>query len=156
MQNKIRINDMNIKFVFYLLILSIFACKPQGQNDLSNEQNEPVVDFKYQPREWQTCYGLKDDFYKSMIDNDGNLWYDFAYGNHIGFPYDNYCYERNKGYQLAIFPQLVLQEDTSKRHQEMQSAKVPVIRSWKGYGNLKFRQTTLASFADSQNPLESR
>jgi hypothetical protein len=141
-----------------MFCIFLIACSDQGEDRYQSvaSQDKPTVNFEYQPREWQTCYCLKDDFYKSMIDNNGNLWYDFAYGNHIGFPYDNYCYERNKGYRLAIFSQLVLQEDTGKSHQEMQSAKVPVIRTWKGYGNLNFRQTTFASFADSQNPLESR
>jgi hypothetical protein len=147
-----------VKSYYILFLIYLFSCGDQGleKNIDTIDIDNHVVDFRYQPRNWQTCYGLKDDFYKSMIDKDGGVWYEFAYGNHIGFPYDNYCYERNKGYRLAVFPQLILKEDTSKRHQEMQSAKVPVIRTWKGYGDLEFRQTTFASFTDSQNPLESR
>jgi hypothetical protein len=146
------------KPVSLLMLIFLFACTDQKvvKNKNLTKKNNLTIDYKYQPREWQTCYGLKDDYYKSMIDKDGGLWYNFAYGNHIGFPYDNYCYERNKGYRLAIFPQLILPEDTSKRHQKMHSAKEPVIINQKGYNNFVYHQTTFASFADKNHPLQSR
>ncbi|MGL5722421.1 MAG: hypothetical protein ACRCY4_08480 [Brevinema sp.] len=37
------------------------------------------IDFKYRPKVVQTCFGLVDDFYKSVIREDGTLCYNFDF-----------------------------------------------------------------------------
>ncbi len=143
-----------VHLLTFLLSL-LWACseKPANTSDLDSDLR---VDYRYQPREWQTCYGLKDDYYKSMLDDQGGLWYDFVYSNHIGFPYDNFCYERNKGYTLAIQPQLASEPVMSEVEQEMASPQKPVIITRGRYGLLQYEQLNFAAFSDPNNPLKSR
>ena len=121
-----------MKKIFFLaaVVLISFGCTRKTDTESTIQEKALDVDFRYQPREWQTCYGLKDDFYKSMVDDKGGLWYDFVYGNHIGFPYPNFCYERNKGYTLAIYPQVVDSPVMSEVNQEMMSARKPTFRGY--------------------------
>mgnify|MGYP006283986265 FL=1 len=91
-----------------------------------------------------------------MIDNSGGLWYDFVYGNHIGFPYDNFCYERNKGYKLSIQPQLVGSSVLLQAEQKMISAKEPIIITKGNHKGLSYQQVNFASFSDVENPLKTR
>ncbi len=147
-------------FFFCGYFLMFWSCNtpPKGDDYGKNEQNNLLqVDFRYRPREWQVCFGLKDDLNKSMIANDGGLWYDFVYGNnHIGFPYPNFCYERNKGYTLSITPQLVGQGQPSEQNQWVDIAEIPIIKNKAAYGRFQLHQTTLASFVDNSNPLKNR
>ena len=147
-----------MKKIFFLaaVVLISFGCTRKTDTESTIQEKALDVDFRYQPREWQTCYGLKDDFYKSMVDDKGGLWYDFVYGNHIGFPYPNFCYERNKGYTLAIYPQVVDSPVMSEVKQEMVSARKPIIITEGSYGKISYRQVNFASFADDTNPLETR
>ncbi|MEM7107341.1 MAG: hypothetical protein AAF519_03875 [Bacteroidota bacterium] len=141
--------------LLYFLTL-VIACQAPTREKIGTS-DALAVDFRYQPREWQTCYGLKDDLYKSMIADDGSLWYGFQFGtNHIGFPYPNYCWERNKGYSTALIPQFINQGYPDSLHQVIESEKLPIVHNYAQYGNLSYAQTTFASFKDSANPLDSR
>ncbi len=140
--------------VSFLLVIS---CQPKHEPANPGASDKLSVDFRYQPREWQTCYGLVDDFYKSMIADDGSLWYDFRYGtNHIGFPYTNFCWERNKGYRIAVFPRLIRLGYPSDQSQAIESPRLPIVINDAKYGNMAYQQSTFASFSDVANPLDSR
>jgi hypothetical protein len=145
------------KFLFTVVLLVAIGCDDYPvKAKKESKLNSNVVDFRYQPRYWQTCFGLKDDYYKSMIDNNGGLWYDFAWGNHIGFPYDNYCYERNIGYTIALFPQLINAGHNHDNIQNILSPDKPIVENNTKYGDLHFSQRVFASFADEENQLDSR
>lgn len=54
----------------------------------ATEDLEPeVLDFRYRPERWQTCIGLIDDLMKSIVGDDGGLYYE--YGKRGPEPYDN-------------------------------------------------------------------
>ena len=44
-----------------------------------------VLDFRYAPYRWQTCIGLPDDPYKSIVGSDGGLYYDYGGGRFHDF-----------------------------------------------------------------------
>jgi hypothetical protein len=148
----------NVKPYYILFLIYLYSCGEQGieKNAATINIYNHVVDFRYQPRDWQTCYGLKDDPFKSMIDNKGWLWYDFAYGNHIGFPYANFCYERNKSYRLGIYPQLVNSFMLTDAKQKLGSPGEPIIYTTGRHGDILFSQTTFASFSDEALALDTR
>jgi len=37
-----------------------------------------VLDFRYRPTRWQACIGLPDDPFKTIVGNDGGLYYDYG------------------------------------------------------------------------------
>ncbi len=145
--------SLGICFGFLILL---FSCNERLQQDAPGAEGL-LVDFRYQPRHWQTCFGLKDDFYKSVVADNGSLWYEFVYGNnHIGFPYPNYCWERNKGFRTAIIPQLANRAYPDSSEQGVSRPELPVVRNTSTYANVILTQTTLASYKDEANPLNSR
>lgn len=147
-------------FLGLFVLLTFPSFSQEKATSIGEKESVRKVDFRYQPREWQTCFGLKDDSYKSVIAKDGGLWYDFTSDSlgtdHIGFPYPNYCYERNKGYTVAIFPQLITNDPASEEKQEMLGPDKPIIFNKKNYDNIEYNQTVFASFADKSNKLSSR
>ncbi len=148
---------MKIKsFVLFLLAGSFFSCN-KSTVPIVEEAPPLQVDLRYQPRFWQACFGLKDDLHKSVIAYDGRLWYDFVNGNnHIGFPYANFCYERNKGYGLSINAELVGDEWLAEQEQTLLAPEFPIITNTGQYGKLAFQQTVWASYGDEGDLLGSR
>jgi hypothetical protein len=72
-----------------------------------------TVDFRYSPPEWQTAICLADDPYKSLVDRNGELLYNYGQGG------------REFGTTLAV-------EVTSNavwQKQELQSPRVPIVRT---------------------------
>ena len=57
-----------------------------------------VLDFRYQPDRWQTCIGLVDDPHKTMVGDDGGLYYE--YGKQGPEPYN--CGEGSFGARVLV------------------------------------------------------
>ncbi len=64
--------------------VSIAAFPVQGPTEGLEAE---ILDFRYRPGRWQTCIGLVDDPHKTIVGDDGGLYYD--YGKQGPEAYDN-------------------------------------------------------------------
>ena len=93
-----------------------------------------VLDFRYLPSRWQTCIGLVDDPRKTIVGDDGGLYYD--YGRRGPEPYNN-----GQGtFGTRVLAQLVASEQPGPLAQSLYSPRVPIVISRQQNGNWDFLQ----------------
>lgn len=101
-----------------------------------------VLDFRYAPKRWQTCIGLPDDPFKTLVGSDGGLYSDFTKGTPKLF-----------GFGTRFLAELVAEGKTSPVRQELHSARVPVVITRLQRGNVELRQLAWAGVpGDASEP----
>ena len=88
----------------------------------------PVLDFRYAPTNWQTAICLPDDWQKTLVGKDGALLYDYP-GPFAGF-----------GTRIAFD----LTEGSTWTGQQLDSARVPIVRTTKSAGEVEIVEEAFA------------
>jgi hypothetical protein len=83
-----------------------------------------TLDFRYAPQRWQTCIGLPDDPYKSIVMSDGGLYYDYHSGG------------RYYGFRVRLVPGLLGDGAAGKVSQRLADPRVPIVISEQARGDL--------------------
>ena len=87
-----------------------------------------VLDFRYRPARWQTCIGLVDDPFKTIVGDDGGLYYD--YGRRGPEPYDN-----GQGvFGTRLLAEFVTGAEPGSLSQSLASPRVPIVVSKRQVG----------------------
>lgn len=97
-----------------------------------------TVDFRYAPERWQTCIGLPDDPFKTIVGHDGGLYYDYSKVS-----------GRRFGTQLLA--ELDTEAKVSPKSQQLHSARVPVVTTRHKHGALELRQVAWANAPTGQS-----
>ncbi len=95
-----------------------------------------VLDFRYQPARWQTCIGLVDDPYKTIVGDDGGLYYE--YGKQGPEAYNN----GQGSFGTRILAGFVADADAGTLRQSLYSPRVPIVISEREVGSWRLRQET--------------
>jgi hypothetical protein len=93
-----------------------------------------VLDFRYQPARWQTCIGLVDDPYKTIVGDDGGLYYE--YGRQGPEAYDN----GQGSFGTRILAGFVADAEAGPLRQSLYSPRVPIVISQREVGSWRLRQ----------------
>ncbi len=127
-------NDANGKSI----PVSIAAFPQQGPT----ESLEPeVLDFRYQPSRWQTCIGLVDDPMKTLVGDDGGLYYE--YGKQGPAPYNN-----GQGtFGARVLAGFVGTDSPGPLHQSLYSPRVPLVVTRQQVGRWDFVQEAWSAVA---------
>lgn len=130
--------------VLSLLSGTLAQVTEEGQTRIvvqSHELRGPVeglepeeLDFRYSPSRWQTCIGLPDDPYKSLVGSDGGLYYDWNRGM-----------AKFHRFGTRLLADLGTEEAPGGLRQELHSARVPVVTTRSRRGQLELRQIAWAS-----------
>ncbi len=80
-----------------------------------------VLDFRYQPGLWQTCVGLPDDPYKTIVGSDGGLYYE--YGKRGPEPYDN----GQGSFGTRVWAELQAEGKPGPCRQSLHSPRIPIV-----------------------------
>ena len=111
--------------------VSIAAFPRQGPT----EGLEPeVLDFRYHPSRWQTCIGLIDDPMKTIVGDDGGLYYE--YGKQGPEPYSNGA----GTFGTRLLAGFVGPEQPGPLQQSLYSPRVPLVVSKRQVGAWDFVQ----------------
>jgi len=89
------------------------------------------LDFRYAPYRWQTCIGLPDDPYKSIVGSDGGLYYDYGGGQFYDF-------------KTRVLAQLDAEGAKGKVSQRLYSARTPIVITEQSWGDLTLRRQAWA------------
>ena len=93
-----------------------------------------VLDFRYHPSRWQTCIGLVDDPMKTIVGDDGGLYYD--YGQQGPEPYNN-----GQGtFGTRVFARFAGTDQPGPLQQSLYSPRVPLVISKQRCGEWDFVQ----------------
>ena len=90
---------------------------------------ELSVDFRYQPPEWQTAICLPDDPHKTLVDKSGELLY------HYG---------QTDSREFATRISVVVDDQATWQNQELESPRVPIVRTLKKSGALRICEEAFA------------
>ncbi|MCX6900277.1 MAG: hypothetical protein NT105_16465 [Verrucomicrobia bacterium] len=103
------------------------------------KQEPEVLDFRYQPERWQTCIGLPDDPFKTIIGCDGGLYYDYGRSGPA-----NYTLGGGR-FGTRLLAALDVEGEATAKCQQLQSARVPVVTTRHKQGTLELRQVAWAN-----------
>ncbi|MFA6545723.1 MAG: hypothetical protein WCS99_15000, partial [Limisphaerales bacterium] len=92
------------------------------------------VDFRYTPQWWVTSICLPDDPHKTVVGRSGELLYHYA-----GRFYD---FKVNVGFQTTVG--LIVSEDARWVRQELESARVPIVKTYRESPTLKICEEAFA------------
>ena len=96
-----------------------------------------VVDFRYAPPEWQAAICLPDDPQKSLVDNRGDLLYDFNQGG------------REFGTRIGV----KLAENAVWQKQELLTPRAPIVKTcWTAKGPVNATQWEIVEQAFAVTP----
>jgi len=95
-----------------------------------------VLDFRYAPYRWQTCIGLPDDPYKSIVGSDGGLYYDYGGG-------------RFHDFKTRILAQIDTEGTADEVRQHLHDARTPVVITEQDWGDLTLQQYAWARAPES-------
>ena len=98
-----------------------------------------VLDFRYQPERWQTCIGLPDDPFKTIVGSDGGLYYDYGKSGP-----GNYTLGAGR-FGTRLLADLDGEAAATPRHQQLHSPRVPVVTTRHKLGALELRQVAWAN-----------
>jgi hypothetical protein len=113
---------------------------PHQASPFENGNLEPeVLDFRYAPELSQTCLGLPDDPFKTILGSDGGLYYDYGQ-------------EGPESYSLgqgSFGTRILLDVDTAgargAKRQSLHSSRVPVVTTRYQQGALEIEQVAWAN-----------
>ena len=156
------------RYLVYLAAISsiLFACRANGEAPAARAEvplvvdrfpvggateglDPEVLDLRYHPTRWQTCIGLKDDLYKTIVGDDAGLYYE--YGKRGPEAYDN-----GQGvFGTRLLADFVADAQPGPLQQRLSSARVPIVISERQIGPWQFHQEAWSSvaaetFTDSQ------
>jgi hypothetical protein len=115
-----------------LLMSSLFGVALVGA------ANDWTVDFRYAPERWQTCIGLPDDPFKTIVGYDGGFYYDYSKAS-----------GRRFGTQLHV--ELDTEGKATPKHQQLYSPRVPVVTTRHKQGALELRQVAWANAPEGKS-----
>ncbi|MCX6907238.1 MAG: hypothetical protein NTY01_04255, partial [Verrucomicrobia bacterium] len=98
-----------------------------------------VLDFRYQPERWQTCIGLPDDPFKSIIGCDGALYYDYGKSGS-----GNYTLGGGR-FGTRLLAELDGEGEMTTKRQRLQGPRVPVVTTRHKQGALELQQVAWAN-----------
>jgi hypothetical protein len=134
--------------ILVMLVVPVWAgdSAPAGQDRIplvvdrfpvagAAEGLEPqVLDRRYQPARWQTCIGLVDDPYKTIVGNDGGLYYEYG-------KQGPQAYECGQGsFGTRVLAGFVADTQGAALQQSLQSPRIPIVISQREYGPWLVRQ----------------
>ncbi|MFH1069001.1 MAG: hypothetical protein V1794_05200 [Candidatus Glassbacteria bacterium] len=94
-----------------------------------------TADFRYAPCWWQSSICLPDDRQKTLVGDDGSLLYDYTRNARVSFgPYADF----------TIRVQAGIQSRTEWAGQQLYSARVPLVRTFKRAGALEIAEEAFA------------
>ncbi|WP_280771676.1 hypothetical protein [Salipaludibacillus daqingensis] len=112
-----------------------------------------TIDFKYAPKMIQTCIGLVDDPYKSIVREDGSLNYHFEekefdpgdfYINKDEGPKETEFVDENIGFQHRLKPMFTHQDEFVKRNQTYDEPELPFVYTEELYKHSYLKWTTFS------------
>ena len=101
-----------------------------------------VIDFRHQPTVQQTCIGLADDFYKTIVREDGSLNYNYAGRNDFSEERQNYAesispfhtaVNENHGFLHRLKPRPNHRDKLISREQDFMDPRVAIVRTREEY-----------------------
>ncbi len=98
-----------------------------------------VLDHRYPPASWQTCIGLPDDPFKTIVGSDGGLYYDYGKSGP-----GNYSLGAGR-FGTRILVSLDAAGTNGPVRQSLHSPRVPVVTTWVRRGSLEMRQVAWAA-----------
>jgi arylsulfatase A-like enzyme len=105
---------------------------PKAPVNARSETTDWAVDFRFAPERWQTCIGLPDDPFKSIVGHDGGFYYDYSKAQ-----------GRRFGTQLHV--ELDTDAKAAPTQQHLHSPRVPVVTTRHKQGALELRQVAWAN-----------
>ncbi|MHB0956687.1 MAG: hypothetical protein ACYC0X_09215 [Pirellulaceae bacterium] len=100
-----------------------------------SEKLEPqVLDFRYQPSRWQTCIGLVDDPHKTIVGDDGGLYYEYGKNG----PEAYHCGQGSFG--TRVLAGFVGDVEGAPVRQTLHSPRVPIVITERELGSWLWRQ----------------
>ena len=98
-----------------------------------------VLDFRYQPERWQTCIGLPDDPFKTIIGSDGGLYYDYGKAGPASYTLGG------GRFGTRLLAELDAEGAATPKRQQLHSARVPVVTTRHQQGAIELRQVAWAN-----------
>ncbi len=142
-------------FIFFFPLIVVSQSAQHGGNtrleasiyptqDETNKLEPQTLDFRYSPLIWQSCIGLPDDIYKTIVGSNGNLYYDYRAGSYTGYGFD--------GFHTRVMASLAGEpSDATVTHQKLFDARTPVVITEKKIGNILLHQEAWAGAPQSEN-----
>jgi hypothetical protein len=98
-----------------------------------------VLDHRYPPASWQTCIGLPDDPFKTIVGSDGGLYYDYGKSGPA-----NYSLGAGR-FGTRLLVSLVAAGPNGPVRQILHAPRVPVVTTVARCGALEMRQVAWAA-----------
>ncbi|MFH1070402.1 MAG: hypothetical protein V1794_12355 [Candidatus Glassbacteria bacterium] len=114
-----------------LAALAAVGCGRSGQR----ADEALTADFRYAPCWWQSSICLPDDRQKTLVGDDGSLLYDYTRNARVSFgPYADFTIRIQAG----------IQSRTEWAGQQLYSARVPLVRTFRRAGALEITEEAFA------------
>jgi len=105
-----------------------------------------VLDHRYPPASWQTCIGLPDDPFKTIVGSDGGLYYDYGKSGP-----GNYSLGAGRfGTRLLVTLEAV--GTNGPLRQALHAPRVPVVTTGARHGSLEMTQVAWAAAPEGAVP----
>ena len=85
-----------------------------------------VLDFRYQPERWQTCIGLPDDPFKTIVGSDGGLYYDYGKAGPASYTLGG------GRFGTRLLAELDAEGEPTPKSQQLHSPRVPEVEEIMG------------------------
>jgi len=142
---KMRTNRTVVSLAFVAFCACSFAAETQlilkhhPVADVAAKLEPEVLDFRYQPERWQTCIGLPDDLFKTIVGSDGGLYYDYGKSGPA-----NYTLGGGR-FGTRLLAELDVEGEATAKQQQLHSPRVPVVTTRHKQGVLELRQVVWAN-----------
>jgi hypothetical protein len=142
---KMRINRSVVSLAFVAFCACSFAAettlvlKSHPVTGTTAKLEPEVLDFRYQPERWQTCIGLPDDPFKTIVGCDGGLYYDYGKSGPA-----NYTLGGGR-FGTRLLAELDAEGEATAKQQQLHSPRVPVVTTRHRQGALELRQVAWAN-----------
>lgn len=93
-----------------------------------------VLDFRYRPDRWQTCIGLVDDPHKTMVGDNGGLYYE--YGKQGPAPYSF----GHGSFGTGVLIDVADRGESGPPRQSLRSPRIPIVITERACGSWLLRQ----------------
>jgi len=141
--------------IVFLVVLALPRSAPTAETTLVLKSHpaervaglEPeVLDFRYQPEQWQTCIGLPDDAFKTIVGRDGGLYYDFGKVGPANYTVGN------GRFGTRLLAALISDGPAAALTQRLHSPRVPIVTTTQKQGPLELRQIAWANAPAAGSP----
>ena len=114
----------------YGILIATFALHVSGFS-----QSPYRADFRYSPPEWQTLICLPDDPFKTLVDKNGALLYDYNQG----------------GREFGTYIMINETEGAAWKKQELYSPQIPIVKTYKSADSLNIVEEAFSSDKPSRH-----